>query len=79
MQGEPFNVSLQFKAVQNYPADLYYLMDVSYSMNDDKTNLARLGGSLVSASKSMITVLIKTYYPVLNFTCLFHTFCQCGT
>lgn len=48
--GQPYNFTLQYKAVKDYSADLYYLMDVSLSMNDDKNSLIGLAGSLVDAS-----------------------------
>lgn len=48
--GQPYNFTLQYKAVKDYSADLYYLMDVSRSMYDDKFSLTGLAGSLVDAS-----------------------------
>ncbi len=30
----------------DYPVDLYYLMDLSYSMKDDKQKLSELGDQL---------------------------------
>lgn len=38
----------------NYPVDLYYLMDLSHSMQDDKDKLSELGGKL-AARMSTIT------------------------
>nr|XP_046260095.1 integrin beta-2 [Scatophagus argus] len=35
-----------FKRVQGYPVDLYYLMDLSYSMKDDLENVKDLGQDL---------------------------------
>ena len=40
---KPFEFSLSFKQAENYPVDLYYVMDLSYSMNDDKDKVASLG------------------------------------
>ncbi|KAI9549957.1 hypothetical protein GHT06_007613 [Daphnia sinensis] len=54
-QGLVHNISMQFKVVKNYPADLYYLMDVSHSMLDDKNNLVRLAGSLVETMRNITT------------------------
>lgn len=51
--GLVYNISLQYKVVKDYPADLYYLMDVSQSMFYDKENLVRLTESLVESSKSI--------------------------
>ncbi|XP_042282583.1 integrin beta-2 [Thunnus maccoyii] len=46
-----FNVS--FKRVQGYPVDLYYLMDLSYSMKDDLENVKELGQDLFKALKTI--------------------------
>ncbi|KAM4596026.1 integrin beta-3-like [Polymixia lowei] len=42
-----FTVSV--KQVEDYPVDLYYLMDLSYSMNDDLVRLRTLGNELATA------------------------------
>lgn len=42
----PHTIQLQFKQVKDYPVDLYYLMDLSKSMTDDKAKLAELGNLL---------------------------------
>ncbi|XP_077775002.1 integrin beta-2 isoform X2 [Podarcis muralis] len=46
-----FNVT--FRRGEDYPIDLYYLMDLSYSMNDDLENVKKLGGDLLNALKSI--------------------------
>ncbi|KAK7122613.1 hypothetical protein R3I94_019657 [Phoxinus phoxinus] len=38
--------TLKVRQVEDYPVDLYYLMDLSYSMNDDLSQLRRLGQGL---------------------------------
>uniref|UniRef100_A0AAR2LB94 Integrin beta n=1 Tax=Pygocentrus nattereri TaxID=42514 RepID=A0AAR2LB94_PYGNA len=38
--------TLQVRQVEDYPVDLYYLMDLSYSMNDDLSQLRKLGKGL---------------------------------
>ena len=35
-----------FRLAENYPVDLYYVMDLSQSMKDDKDKLAQLGTDL---------------------------------
>lgn len=45
--GEPQNIKLKFKRAEDYPIDLYYLMDLSYSMKDDLENVKNLGTSLM--------------------------------
>lgn len=42
-----------YKQAENYPVDLYYLMDLSYSMKDDKENLASLGDTLSREMKNI--------------------------
>ena len=37
------------KQVEDYPVDLYYLMDLSYSMKDDLAKLRTLGNDLAIA------------------------------
>lgn len=37
---------MKFSRAQDYPVDLYYLMDLSYSMKDDKTKLSKLGKNI---------------------------------
>lgn len=39
-----FNVT--YRQAVDYPVDLYYLMDLSYSMKDDKQKLSELGDLL---------------------------------
>ena len=38
---------MQFAQAANYPVDLYYIMDLSQTMEDDRTNLAKLGNSII--------------------------------
>lgn len=45
--GEPQTFSLTFKRAEDYPIDLYYLMDLSYSMKDDLENVKSLGTALM--------------------------------
>ena len=33
-------------AAEQYPVDIYYLMDLSNSMSDDRENVVKLGGEL---------------------------------
>ncbi|OWK05755.1 ITGB2 [Cervus elaphus hippelaphus] len=46
-QAAAFNVT--FQRAKGYPIDLYYLMDLSYSMVDDLVNVKKLGGDLLRA------------------------------
>ena len=40
---------LKVRQVEDYPVDLYYLMDLSFSMNDDLFHLRSLGKQLAVA------------------------------
>lgn len=59
-----FNVT--FRRGEDYPIDLYYLMDLSYSMKDDLQNVKNLGKNLLQAlnkitKKARIGVYSKVY------------------
>ena len=43
---KPESFNLTFRLAENYPVDLYYLMDLSNSMKDDKEKLAALGNKI---------------------------------
>uniref|UniRef100_A0A672S561 Integrin beta n=1 Tax=Sinocyclocheilus grahami TaxID=75366 RepID=A0A672S561_SINGR len=45
--GEAQTFNLTFKRAEDYPIDLYYLMDLSYSMKDDLENVKNLGTDLM--------------------------------
>ncbi|XP_037313457.2 integrin beta-2 [Pungitius pungitius] len=51
--GLPTTFSVSFKRVEGYPVDLYYLMDLSYSMKDDLENVKELGKDLFAALKKI--------------------------
>ncbi|XP_033842963.1 integrin beta-2 [Periophthalmus magnuspinnatus] len=51
--GLPVSFSVHFKQVQGYPVDLYYLMDLSFSMNDDLQNVKKLGNQLFTALEAI--------------------------
>lgn len=51
--GEPQTFSLTFKRAEDYPIDLYYLMDLSYSMKDDLENVKSLGTALMREMKKI--------------------------
>ncbi|XP_017276567.1 integrin beta-2 [Kryptolebias marmoratus] len=47
--GLPTTFPVSFKRAEGYPVDLYYLMDLSYSMKDDLQNVKSLGQKLFEA------------------------------
>ena len=49
---------MTYSQAEDYPVDLYYLMDLSKSMEDDKKSLSALGDSLASQMR-MITSKFK--------------------
>ena len=46
--GEALNFNATVKPAPNFPLDLYYLMDLSYSMRDDLDNLRRLSTEIAT-------------------------------
>ncbi|MCJ8732784.1 hypothetical protein PDJAM_G00215060 [Pangasius djambal] len=47
--GHAFTFQLKFKRAVGYPVDLYYLMDLSYSMDDDLKNVKNLGKEILKS------------------------------
>jgi protocadherin alpha len=46
-------MSVQFRQAENYPVDLYYVMDMSNSMADDKERLAAVGDLIAIRMKNI--------------------------
>lgn len=46
LPGDAKRFTVSLKQVEDYPVDLYYLMDLSYSMKDDLSRLETLGNKL---------------------------------
>lgn len=46
-------LSFSYAQAQDYPVDLYYLMDLSRSMKNDKDKLSTLGGLLSSTMRNI--------------------------
>lgn len=44
---------MKFKRAEDYPIDLYYLMDLSFSMKDDLDNVKNLGTELMREMQSV--------------------------
>ncbi|XP_050969324.1 LOW QUALITY PROTEIN: integrin beta-7 [Labeo rohita] len=51
--GVPFEFTVEFKRAQGYPIDLYYLMDLSYSMKDDLEQIKTLGQKILKKLKDI--------------------------
>lgn len=46
LAGQPSTFRFQVRQAEDYPVDLYYVMDLSKSMEDDLQNLKSLGSEL---------------------------------
>ncbi|XP_029462028.1 integrin beta-2 isoform X2 [Rhinatrema bivittatum] len=70
----PANFTVKFRRAEGYPVDLYYLMDLSYSMKDDLENVKKLGNDLLRALNSITksaqigfgSFVDKTVLPFVN-------------
>ncbi|XP_041478618.1 integrin beta-1-B-like [Lytechinus variegatus] len=52
-KGKPVELTLQVRQAEDYPVDLYYVMDLSKSMEDDLSKLRDLGDTLASEMKNI--------------------------
>lgn len=52
-EGHAERINVKYRQAQDYPVDLYYLMDLSNSMKDDKDQLSRLGDRLADTMTKM--------------------------
>lgn len=50
---DPRTFQLTFKQALDYPVDLYYMMDLSRSMSDDKQKLTELGELLAARMREV--------------------------
>ncbi len=51
--GEPQKFTLKFKRAEDYPIDLYFLMDLSDSMQNNLENVKNLGTELARAMQNI--------------------------
>uniref|UniRef100_A0A336LEA7 Integrin beta n=1 Tax=Culicoides sonorensis TaxID=179676 RepID=A0A336LEA7_CULSO len=52
-KGTTQEIKMKFRPARNYPLDLYYLMDLTWTMKDDKETLVTMGGSLANALNNL--------------------------
>uniref|UniRef100_A0A4X2KXC5 Integrin beta n=2 Tax=Vombatus ursinus TaxID=29139 RepID=A0A4X2KXC5_VOMUR len=72
--GETQRLRVRFRRVEGYPVDLYYLMDLSYSMKDDLERVRQLGHALLVQLKGVTrsvrigfgSFVDKTVLPFVN-------------
>ena len=65
VSGETVRVEVKFRQAQNYPVDLYYIMDLSQSMFDDKESLARLGDTIGTCGSPCAVSMVMLALPVV--------------
>lgn len=53
--GQIYNITLTYTQAKDYPVDLYFLMDLSNSMKDDKANLEKLGDKMATTMRAITT------------------------
>ncbi|XP_049775853.1 integrin beta-PS-like [Schistocerca cancellata] len=51
--GETHTVEFHYGVVEDYPVDLYYVMDLSMSMHNHKKRLSELGGALAATMQNI--------------------------
>ena len=64
--GQSTTFKVQVRPAENYPVDLYYLMDLSLSMNDDKAKLSDLGLKYCKTSNKPPSNKSSTFHPKNN-------------
>ena len=57
---KPFKFELTFRLAENHPVDLYYVVDLSKSMAEDKAKLADLG-DLLSKSEMQFCFMLHLW------------------
>lgn len=50
---EKHSIDVRYSQAEDYPVDLYYLMDLSKSMEDDKEKLSHLGDLLSETMRNI--------------------------
>lgn len=55
LTGVPQNISVKYQLATGYPVDLYFLMDLTASMNATKGNVAKLGHDLADLLRNLTT------------------------
>ncbi|KAJ9596204.1 hypothetical protein L9F63_027170, partial [Diploptera punctata] len=51
--GDVVRMKVQYRVAQDYPVDLYYLLDLSDSMKHIRNNVSRLGTNLANKMRSL--------------------------
>lgn len=53
LSDEAYRMDFRYAQAEDYPVDLYYLMDLSKSMEDDKDKLSSLGNKLAETMQNI--------------------------
>ncbi|XP_038635214.1 integrin beta-3-like [Scyliorhinus canicula] len=56
-RGESVSFTVKVRQVEDYPVDIYYLMDLSFSMNDDLQTIGDLGTQIANELKKLTSKL----------------------
>ena len=69
--GQPQSFTVSVRPANNFPADIYFLVDKSFSMNDDLENLRNLSSQLgmnmhfvkhfISKHTTLVSIAILTF------------------
>lgn len=51
--GEEQSITLSYSKAEDYPVDLYYIMDLSFTMERYKDKLSELGGEIAEAMRKL--------------------------
>lgn len=54
-KGQTTSIKMKYRPARNYPLDVYYLMDLTWSMRDDKTTLVNMASDLANTLHSFST------------------------
>ena len=76
---EAYDLDFYYKQAEDYPVDLYYLMDLSKSMEDDKEKLSALGDLLAETMQNITSNFrYKIFIEFLLVFCCIPIFaCKC--
>lgn len=60
--GQPAQFTIEVQPAANYPVDLYYLMDVSFSMRDDLDIMKDVMNTIGKTSAIIVSVILNNRF-----------------
>ena len=60
--GDSVDVAFNVTEPEIYPAELYYLMDISYSMREDMETMKKMGGEIAQKAREFNSYLVDNQY-----------------